>query len=251
MKTLKGKRIIVTRPRREKDELCEALRELGADVLHLPVIRIEPPADRLEFGHLVQDSHTYDWLVFTSANGVAAFFELFFKLYSDIREIGGVRLAAIGPGTAAELKKYHLAIDLQPEKAIAEALMEAFKKDHTVENEKILIIRPEKARDVLAKGLHAMNAIVDEALAYRTVAENDLDPETLVRFREQGADCIAFASSSAVEHFAALELPLAGAKLASIGPATSQTMRDQGWRVDIEAKRHDIAGLVEAIVRAV
>jgi len=241
-----GKRIVVTRTRSQAGALSEELRALGAETYELPTVRIEPPADLLEFGQLVQDCHTYDWLVFTSVNGVNAFFTLFFKIYDDTREIGGVRIAAVGPATAARLREFHLHIDLEPEQFVAEAVIKAFQKDHTVENEKILIIRPEKARDVLSKELAKMGAIVDEAVAYRTVPETDA--VGIARFREEGADLVTFASSSAVENFMALKLPLlAGLRTASIGPVTSQTMRELGLPVDIEAKRHDIPGLAAAI----
>ena len=245
-KPLFGKRIVVTRSRAQGGALSDALRALGADAYELPTLRIEPPADLLEFGQLVQECHTYDWLVFTSVNGVDAFFQLFFKLYDDTREIGGVRIAAIGPATAARLRELHLHVDLEPESFVAEAVVKAFAKDHTPENEKILIIRPEKARDVLSKELTKMGAIVDEAIAYRTVPETDLPG--IARFRAEGADLVTFASSSAVENFMALKLPLPpGLQTASIGPVTSKTMQEFGLRVHIEAKRHDIPGVTAAI----
>ena len=103
--------------------LSEQLRELGADVIELPTIRIEPPSDLRAFAELVQDAHAYDWIVFTSPNGVTAFFELFYKLYDDAREIGGARIAAIGPATAQRVKDYHLQVDLQPDEFVAEAVV--------------------------------------------------------------------------------------------------------------------------------
>ena len=245
-KPLFGKRIVVTRTRNQAGALSDALRELGADTCEMPTLRIEPPRDLLEFGQLVQDVHTYDWLVFTSPNGVKAFFDMFFKIYNDTREIGGCRIAAVGPATAACVREYHLLVDLQPSEAVAEALIKAFVKDSSVENLKMLIVRPEKARDVLMKELTKMGAIVDEAIAYRT--EPEKDAAAISRFREEGADLITFASSSAVENFMALQLPLPpNLRTASIGPVTSATMRELGLPVDIEAKRHDIAGLTDAI----
>lgn len=245
-KPLFGKQIVVTRTRSQAGSLTEELRALGADAYELPTIRIEPPVNLLEFGQLVQDSHTYDWLVFTSPNGVNAFFEMFFKIYKDVREIGGLRIAAVGPATAARVREFHLQVDLQPEEFVAEAIIKAFVKDGSVENLKMLIIRPEKARDVLCKELSKMGAIVDEAIAYRTVPETDA--AGIARFRKDGAHLITFASSSAVENFMALQLPLPpDMRTASIGPATTKTMRELGLRVDIEAKRHDISGLTAAI----
>ncbi len=245
-KPLFGQRIVVTRTRNQAGVLSEQLRALGADVHELPTIRIEPPEDRIAFGELVQDAHTYTWLVFTSPNGVDAFFELFFKLYHDAREIGGVRIAAIGPATAARVRSYRLAVDLQPEVAIAEEIVATFLKESTVENEKILIVRPESARNLLATELTKMGAIVDEAIAYRTVPETGgTGVET---FRRDGADLITFTSGSTVENFMALGLSLPPElKTASIGPITSQTMRTLGLKVDIEAKTHNIEGLTAAI----
>ncbi|MEK0450770.1 MAG: uroporphyrinogen-III C-methyltransferase [Verrucomicrobiota bacterium] len=243
-----GKRIVVTRTRKQAGALSTKLRDLGADVIELPTIRIEPPTDILAFGQLVQDAHTYDWLVFTSPNGVEAFFEMFFKIFKDAREIGGVRIAAIGPATAAKVREYHLAVDLQPEEYVAESVVEAFKKEGDVENLKILIARAEVARDVLPESLTKLGAIVDVACAYRTVPETEDVSGGMARFRDEGADMITFTSSSTVENFLALKLPMpAGLKVASIGPVTSKTVRDHGLTVDAEAKVFDIPGLLAAI----
>jgi len=196
----------------------------------------------------VQDAHVYDWIVFTSANGVEAFFDIFFKLYDDVREIGGVRIAAIGPATAQRVKDFHLHVDLQPEEFIAEAVVREFKKLGSIENERIVVVRAEKARDVLPKELSAAGAIVDEAFAYRTVAETSDTSGAQRQLAQSGADLITFTSSSTVENFLALGLPWPkGMCIASIGPITSKTVRDQGLNVDIEARRHDIDGLVQAI----
>jgi len=245
---LLGKRIVVTRTRKQASVLSSKLRALGADVIELPTIRIEPPSDLREFAELVQDSHLYDWIVFTSANGVEAFFDIFFKLYDDAREIGGARIAAIGPATAQRVKDFHLHVDLQPDEFVAEDVVRAFKKQGSIENLKLLLVRAEKARDVLPKELSALGAIVDQAFAYRTVPETrDIGGERQ-RFAKDGADLITFTSSSTVENFLALGLPWPKRiQVASIGPITSQTARDNGLKVDVEAKRHDIDGLVQAI----
>ncbi|MGH8101186.1 MAG: uroporphyrinogen-III synthase, partial [Chthoniobacterales bacterium] len=245
---LAGKRIVVTRTRKQAGALSGKLRALGAQVFELPTIRVEPPTDLREFAELVQNAHEYDWIVFTSANGVDAFFDIFFKLYDDAREIGGSRIAAIGPATAQRLKDFHLYVDLQPEEFVAEAVVRAFQKQGSVENQRILVVCAEKARDVLPKGLSALGAIVDEAFAYRTVPETRDTTGARRRLLEEGADLITFTSSSAVENFLELGLPWPkGMQIASIGPITSKTARDRGLRVDTEAHRHDVAGLVEAI----
>jgi len=245
---LSGRRIVVTRTRTQAGVLSEQLRALGADVIELPTIRIEPPSDLRAFAELVQDSHSYDWLVFTSPNGVTAFFNLFYKLYDDAREIGGVRIAAIGPATAQRIKEFHLKVDLQPEEFVAESIVREFKKQGGVENLRILLARAEKARDVLPKELSALGAIVDEGFAYRTVPETRDATGARRRLLEEGADLITFTSSSTVENFMALGLPWpAGMQVASIGPVTSATAGDLGLTVAMEARRHDIPGLVEAI----
>ncbi|MEO8043339.1 MAG: uroporphyrinogen-III C-methyltransferase, partial [Spartobacteria bacterium] len=164
-----GKRIVVTRTRKQAGALSEQLRDLGAEVIELPTIRIEPPSDVRAFAELVQDAHGYDWIVFTSPNGVTAFFEMFYKLYDDARDIGGVRIAAIGPATAQRVREFHLKVDLQPDKFVAEAVVREFKKEGDIENLRILIARAEEARDLLPRELGALGAIVDVAVAYRTV----------------------------------------------------------------------------------
>ncbi len=245
---LSGKRIVVTRTRSQAGVLSEQLRELGADVIELPTIRIEPPSDLRAFAELVQDAHAYDWIVFTSPNGVTAFFELFYKLYDDAREIGGARIAAIGPATAQRIKDFHLKVDLQPEEFVAESIVREFRRQGGVENLRILLARAEKARDLLPKELSALGAIVDEGFAYRTVPETRDDSGARRRLLEEGADLITFTSSSTVENFLALGLPWpAGMQVASIGPVTSKTARDRGLEVAIEARRHDIPGLVDAV----
>ena len=245
---LSGKRIVVTRTRKQASALSEQLRALGADILELPTIRIEPPTDLREFAELVQDAHAYDWIVFTSANAVEAFFEMFFKLYDDAREIGAARIAAIGPATAQRVRDFRLHVDLQPEEFVAESIVREFQKQGGVENLRILLARAEKARDVLPKQLSEMGAIVDQGIAYRTVPETRDTTGARRRLLEEGADLITFTSSSTVENFLALGLPWPkGMRVASIGPITSKTARDHGLKIDIEAKRHDIGGLVEAI----
>ena len=253
-----GKRIVVTRTRQQAGALSAKLAALGADVLEIPTIRIEPPTELREFAELVKDAHTYEWIIFTSPNGVNAFFEWFYKLYHDARAIGGVRIAAVGPATAARIRDFHLAVDVQPETAVAEALVEALQKEASVENVKILLIRPEETRDVLAAELINQGAILDEAIAYRTVPETGgatdgstpQRPGALERFRSEGADLITFASGSSVENFMALKLPIpAGLQVASLGPITSKTLRDAGWTVNIESPAADLDQFAAAIAK--
>jgi len=248
-KPLFGKRIAVTRTRQQAGELIDQLRDLGADAFELPTIRIEPPEDKQTFYELVSDAHIYDWIIFTSPHGVDAFFRAFFEIFSDAREIGGVRIAAIGPATAARVKAHHLAVDLQPETSVAEEIIKALQKETSVENLKFLLPQAGGARDVLGVGLTALGAIVDQVTAYQTVPETGDVSGGIRRFQDEGADLVTFTSSSTAENFAALNLPLPETlKIASIGPVTSATLMTLGFSVDIEARTHDIPGLVQAIL---
>jgi uroporphyrinogen III methyltransferase/synthase len=243
-----GKRIVVTCARAQSGTLAGQLRDLGADVIELPTIRIEKPTDLREFAEMVQDAYVYDWIVFTSPDSVTAFFDLFYKLYGDTREIGGVRIAAIGPATAHRIRDFHLKVDFQADEAIAESVVREFRKQEGLENLRILLARSEQAQDVLPKELSALGAIVDEGFAYRTVPETRDNWGARERLLEEGADLITFTSSSAVENFMALGLPWpAGMKVASIGPVTSKTALEHCLEVAVEARQHDILGLVSAV----
>lgn len=155
-----GRRIVVTRTRAQAGELSARLRRLGAEVLEMPVIRIAPPSNRREFAESVVHAHTYDWLVFSSPNGVERFFQAFFAVYRDIRSIGGARIAAIGPGTEAKLREYGLAVDVMPKKFVAEGLVKAFRDAReeigTIEHSTFLWVRGEEARRVIYDGLNAL-----------------------------------------------------------------------------------------------
>lgn len=243
-----GRRIVVTRTREQAGGLAESLRALGAEVIDLPTIRIEPPKDEKGFRTLVADAHTYDWLVFSSPNGVEAFFERFFKIYADARDLGNTKIATIGPATAARVAAYRFQVDLQPEEHVAEALVSGFDEFGSLENLRLLVVRAEVTRDVIAAALTAQGAIVDEAVAYRTMPDQQGALVGLGRMREIGADLVTFTSSSTVDNFLALDPPLPPAyQTASIGPITSATLRSHGLPVDIEAEQYDIPGLVAAI----
>ncbi|MBV9297591.1 MAG: uroporphyrinogen-III C-methyltransferase [Verrucomicrobia bacterium] len=244
-----GRRIVVTRTRKQASAFAAKLRVLGADVYELPTIRVQAPENLMEFGELVRDAFQYDWLIFTSANGVDAFFDMFYRLYDDARSIGNVKIAAIGPATAQRIKNFHLAVDVQPKEFIAEAIIDGVLEFGSVENLKFLVVRALNAREVLPKRLTELGAIVDEAVAYRTVPETEDISGALERFQAEGADLVTFTSSSTVENFLALKLPWPPEmKTASIGPITSETMRKKGLPVDVEAAQYDVEGLVAAVL---
>lgn len=247
-----GKRVVVTRTREQASELSSKLEQLGADVIELPTIRIADPTDKRDFAEAVVDAPHYDWLIFSSPNGVRRFFQAFFAVYEDIREIGGARIAAVGPGTAAELKKYGLMVDVMPQKAVAEELIAEFDRKGDefggVANVTMLWVHGEQARRVIYDELMKRQAIVDECVAYNTVPETEDTAGAQTRLREEGADIITFTSSSTVRQFMALNLPLPrGCRIASIGPVTTATLAEFGLKPDIEAEMHTIPSLVAAV----
>jgi uroporphyrinogen III methyltransferase/synthase len=246
---LKGKRIVVTRSQEQAAELVNKLSELGADVIELPVLKICDPVDKQGFAECVVNVHTYDWLVFSSTNGVRRFFDAFFALYKDARSLGGVRIAAVGPGTQAAIESYRFAVDLVPERHIAEGLLETFQNEHSIDSQTVLWVRPENARPVLVDGLKEQNAIVDECIAYRIEAEKDDPTAAAERLSEEGADMITFTSSSTAKYFHDLGLPWPADCVAiSIGPITTAKLKELGCDQLIEAESHSIEGIVTAIV---
>lgn len=251
---LAGRRIVVTRTREQAGSLVAQLAELGADAIELPTIRITDPSDRRDFAQAVVDSPHYDWLIFSSPNGVKRFFRAFFAVYQDIRELGGARIAAVGPATAAELKKVGLMVDVMPKKAVAEELIAEFdrKADEFggVANVTMLWVHSEKGRSVVYDELMKRQAIVDECIAYNTVPETDDTTGAQARLRDEGADFITFTSSSTVHNYMALGLGIPeGCRIVSIGPVTTGTLREYGLSPAAEAESHDIPGLVQAIRR--
>lgn len=204
-----GQRIVVTRSRDQAGQLSKRLLELGAEVLEVPTICIEPPTRREDIVDALLELNSYDWLVFTSPNGVSKFFEYFFKQFHDMRDLGGARIAAVGPATANRLKELHLQVDLMPDEALAASIAEAFSGFESIENLKICLLRAEVANRELPLALEALGAIVDDVACYRTVPETEDRGGTAARLTEHGADWITFTSGSTVEHFhTRFDLPL-------------------------------------------
>ena len=252
-----GQRIVVTRTREQASQLSKQLSDLGAEVLEIPTIKLVPPTEdrRQDLIDALLELNSYNWLVFTSPNGVTAFFDLFFKRFQDLRDIGGARIAAIGPATAAKLKELHLQVDLMPEEAIGSKIAAAFDKFETVENLKICLLRAEVANPDLPKALEELGAIVDDIAVYKTVAETQDLNGAAANLAEKGMDWITFTSASTVEHFnARFDLPkllklFPGAKLLSIGPETSKAIRALGLEPTLEAKDHSIDGMVQTLLK--
>src|SRR5262249_53171780 len=155
-------RIVVTRSREQAGQLARELEERGAEVIEIPTIRFEPPTRRQDLVDALLELNSYDWLLFTSPNGVSKFFEYFFKQFHDLRDIGGARIAAVGPATANKLKELHLQVDLMPDEAQAVHIAEAFAEYQTIENLKICLLRAEVANRDLPEALEALGGIVDD-----------------------------------------------------------------------------------------
>lgn len=253
-KPLFGRRVVVTRSREQASPLTSKLRELGADVLEIPTIKLEAPSRREELVDALLELNSYDWLIFTSPNGVSTFFEYFFRQFHDMRDIGGCRIAAVGPATAKKLKELHLQVDIMPDEALASSIAEAFADFESIENLRICLLRAEVANPELPKELEKLGAIVDDIACYRTVAETE-DPEhNGQKLQESGADWVTFTSASTVEHFhARFNLPqllkqFPRMKLASIGPETSKALLALELKPDLEAKVHTAEGLAAALL---
>lgn len=252
---LAGRRILVTRPRDQAAGLISRLRELGAEPMEFPTIRIDPPADYGPLDRAIARLSDYRWVIFTSRNGVRAFFRRVEETGADAGPLRSARLAAIGPETAAALEQRGFRVDFAPGEFRAEALVEGFGR-LGVAGARILLARAERARDVLPEGLRSLGAEVDVVAVYRTVPEA-ADPRPVMEMLEaKGLHALTFTSSSTVAHFAralpveSLRPHLDGVVVACIGPVTAQTAQRLGLRVDVVAREYTAAGLVEALVDA-
>jgi uroporphyrinogen III methyltransferase / synthase len=237
---LHGRTVAVTRARAQASALAARLRALGAGVVEAPAIRIEPLAGE------APDVSAYDLVCLTSANGVRLLFARLREAGRDARALAGATVAAIGPGTAAALREHGIEADVLPERSVAESLVDALRE---VPVKRALVARAAEARDVLPDALRERGAEVDVLALYETVAE-PLDDGTLAAAR--AADYVTFTSSSTVRFFldaAGGDAGLSdGTRIVSIGPVTSSTLREHGLEPDVEAARHDVDGVLDALV---
>ena len=252
---LSGRRIAVTRAREQASELASKLAALGAEVIELPLIHVSKEISKQDLADVLLELGSYDWIVFTSANGVRYFFEEFFRIFDDIRSLGLLRMACVGEGTAKAVDALHLKVECQPKIATAVALADALIATGSLDSAKVLVITGNLNRDMLVQKLEGAGAIVDRLQVYKTeLTDLTADPGA-ADYRAKGAAAILFASSSAVESFVAqaamLKLapkaqhPLAG----SIGPQTSETMKKSGLQIDFAAKEPGLEALVAATVK--
>ncbi len=251
-----GKRIVVPRAREQAGETRRKLEELGAEVIELPLIEIRPDIDAEAADDIFSELATYEWGVFTSPNGARCFLEEVMRRCKDVRALGPLKFACLGPATAREVEKYHLEVALQPEVSTSAGLAEALIAHESLENLRVLVVTGSRNSDDLPKRLEVdARAIVDTFQVYRTDLADLSQNPAVENFRTQGADAIAFTSASTVESFIsqARHLALApGARrplACAIGPLTAAALREHKMPVDVEAKDHSLDGLVQALCR--
>jgi uroporphyrinogen III methyltransferase / synthase len=243
---LYGRRVVVTRARAQASGLAKTLRNLGAEVVELPAIRIEPAIGSDEVRDAIEQIGDYSLIVLTSPNGVRLLFEALRAAGFDARALSGATVATIGPGTARALARCGISADIVPERFVAESLVEAL-AEVDVTDKKVLVARAADARDVIPEHLAGRGAEVDVVALYETVRE---EPSAEVIEAAQAADYVTFTSSSTVRNLteALGERFPKDARIVSIGPVTSEAVRDAGLEVNVEAERHDIDGLVAALL---
>lgn len=247
-----GKRVLITRTRRQASALARLLREEGAVPIELPAIEIEPAAvgPQIEAALLELRAGRYAWVVFTSANGVNVWFHIMRERGMDARAFAAANVAAIGPATAETLRQHGIEADLVPQEFIAEGILEGLMAS-VRPGERVLVPRAEGARPELIEGLKRAGVTADEVILYRAVTPPEAPPEAVASLREGRVDIVTFTSSSTVRNLVALlggdvEL-LRRPIIACIGPVTAETARAEGLRVDVVAGEHTIEGLVSAL----
>jgi uroporphyrinogen-III synthase len=245
-------RILVGRARHQAGALSKELRQLGATVIEIPFIEIHKPKSFQPLDAALETLTTYDWLILTSVNGVEAMWNRMQKLKLGAKDLRNVRIAAIGPATEKALTQRGLHVDVVPKEYVAESVVCSLKKN--IKGKCVLLVRAKVARDVIPRELRRAGAHVDVVEAYETV----VPPSSRTRLRaalknpNQRPHVVTFTSSSTVKNFVQLLGPrrasLDGIRMASIGPVTSATLREQGLPVDIKAKEFTIPGLIDAIL---
>lgn len=256
--TLAGKRVVLTRPEGEATAaLRAALEARGAAVLEIPLLEVEYTADTAALDDTWAAMGQFDWLLFTSANGVRGFFERFFESFNDIRGLGLARIACVGEATAAAVRALHLNVDFLPVEATAAGLARELDAAENLSSLRVLVVTGDKNTDALTRTLEEKSEAIVHTLAVYATMENDAGQlDATDAFRRQGADAILFASASAVDSFVAQAKRLALAKNAhhpkavAIGPSTSDALREHGIPVAGVAAAPTPESFAEAVVAA-
>ena len=251
-----GRRIVVTRSREQAGELIEMLEDRGAEAIAAPTIRIAPPEDVEAVDRACAQASTYDWIVFTSANGVDYFLKRLLTI-GDVRDLKGVKICTIGPSTASRLHRYGIRVDLMPEEYRAEAVIEALTKNGALDGMRVLLPRADIARELLAEELRAAGADVTEVATYRTVlggADRDGDYDVYRMLLDREIDAVTFTSASTVRNFATIFGAEQAADLlrttvvACIGPVTAEAAQQLDIATTVMPSRYTIPDLVDALV---
>jgi uroporphyrinogen III methyltransferase/synthase len=249
---LAGLRIVVTRPSAEFESAARSLEALGAEAIAAPTVVVEPPDDFSQVDAAIQSMNSYDWIVFTSANGVRHFLDRVLRLGFDARVLGGVRIAAIGPSTAEALARYSLKADLIPHKFRSEEL--AGELAEIALGKRVLLARADRGRTLLKDELDAI-AHVDQIAVYKNRDAISLDPAVIERIDEGTIDWVILTSSAIARRFLEL-LPEStrvrmkeNVRIATISPVTSAAVRELGCEVDLEASTYTWEGIVQALTR--
>ena len=249
---LAGRRVVITRRREQAGGLRRALEARGATVLERPTIALAPPRSWRPLDEALRRLHRYNWILFTSANGVERFVARMQNRGINRQALRGVKVAAIGPATARALRRHRLQASVVPEEYRAEGLLSAL-RGVSWRGQRVLLARAAAAREVLPRELRRRGAQVDVVGVYRTVIPPASRRRAQALFRGKKPDAITFTSSSTVRNFCALlgrqraRRALEGVAVATIGPVTSRTARALGLRVEVEAKTFTVAGLVQAL----
>jgi uroporphyrinogen III methyltransferase/synthase len=251
-KSLAGKKILITRAREQSGDFAAQLRKIGAEVIEFPTIEMVAPIRWGEVDRATDRLKSYDWIIFTSANGV----DFFWQRLTERRKLhplpSSLKVCAIGPATAHQLKEKGVSVHYVPERFVAESILEGFEKMF-VKGKKILLARAKKARDILPKRLRKMGAEVDVVAVYRTVRPRGGSKKLKKLLAEGKIDVITFTSSSTVNHFAELlktenlKKLLRGVAIACIGPITARTAKERKLKVRIQPKQYTIPDLTRAI----
>ena len=251
---LAGRRIVVTRAQKQTERLSGLLQEFGADVIEVPIIEIHAPDSYEALDTALQNIIQYDWLVLTSVNGVEALFTRLQPLGLSVDSLQHLKIAAIGPATEERIQDHGLVVDVVPPRYVAEEVVRALQR--LVKGEKVLLVRAKVARDVIPDELRHAGAQVDVAEAYQSVIPDDAKTRMSRAFSANRLpDAITFTSSSTVKNFFSVMLgtdipsKLSQVKFASIGPITSDTLREYGLPVHVEADEYTMEGLAQALVR--
>ncbi|MFN3467668.1 MAG: uroporphyrinogen-III synthase, partial [Candidatus Brocadiales bacterium] len=253
-----GRTIVVTRARNQASDFARELEELGARVIEFPTIKIVEPEDFGPMDRAIRELYTFQWLVFTSVNGVESFFGRLFHLGGDARWLKGVKVCAIGPATAEEVRRYSIKVDCQPSKYVSEEVLEELKRQEPdgLGGKRILMPRADIARSFLPQELQKLGAGVEELVAYRTVlaeTKGSREGTLLERLQKGEVDVVTFTSSSTVRNFVEIVGKENVGRLdgkvcfASIGPITTKTAQELGLKITVEAREYTIPGLVKAV----